>query len=794
MIHRLRNLALVVLASLLSVAAAVAQNDTKTASDPQSPAKPTSDGKAGSTPASPSPSGAQGPTEPQSRPTAPGDPSKDAQHFGSPMQLPSDATRESMWPAPTADDWKKPCLIQWQRTWEDAVKVSKATHKPIMICVNMDGEIASEHFAGIRYRTSETAKLYEPYVCVVASVYRHNPRDYDLEGNRIPCPRFGTVTCGEHIAIEPLLFDKYFDGKRIAPRHIEIDLDQKRQYDVYFSWDTQTVFTEMVKGLEGYPPATPILHDDVPMIERVASPDVVDREAVELAYRQGSRDVRRTLIESATTHRDIDQIDLLRQAIFGLDLDLARLGREALMQSDAEGAVDLIAEVLKLPLDPKEREDLIAAEERLSTKYPRAGVVVAVNRGLAGPSKLVDVQAWSRSMQQDYDASARAAREVAARLEGEVEAAHSRPADAAARLELAKSFLARAENPETGRRFADAMVEDARNAALEAERLGAQGWELHALLSIAASKLKDRDQAQSQAVLAIEGGMPAPAATDGFFDRESALVFASFAHARQAAIVRAYREKKPWPPEWISDIHAAYTVLLHHPLGTDQNVVDHYDFLSWMGATPRAVAALDEGLEHFPDSWILHDRLRTRTLEDRGPDGLEAEYTARLEKENAPAGLEWFAGYASLVAAEAHRRAKHPDLALRAYDRGTAHYEKYIAAFPANKDNAEHYIALALAGRARIALERGDLDASTADILASFQAKPSAAASLDGLNISPVDTAKMLRSKLVEAKRVELSQQLQAALDELDPRLLELPAYERNVQGRGEQPRSDGPR
>jgi tetratricopeptide (TPR) repeat protein len=258
--------------------------------------------------------------------------------------------------------------------------------------------------------------------------------------------------------------------------------------------------------------------------------------------------------------------------------------------------------------------------------------------------------------------------------------------------------------------------------------------------------------------------------------------------------VRAYREKKRWSPEWISDIHAAYTVLLHHPLGTDLHVVAHYDFMNWIGATPAAIAALDDGLARFPDSWILHDRLRARLLEDKGPDGLEATYAARLEKEDAPAGLEWFAGYASLVAAEAHRRAKHPELAVPAYDRARSHYEKYVVAFPANKDNANHYLALALAGRGRIALERGDLDAATADILASFKQKPSAAASLDGLNISPVDTAKMLRAKIVESKRDELLQQLQAALDELDPKLLELPAYEREVSGPSERPRRNGPR
>ena len=70
--------------------------------------------------------------------------------------------REQMWFAPTAEDWAKPCLIRWQRTWEDAQAVSKETGKPILICVNMDGEIASEHYAGVRYRRPETAGFTTP--------------------------------------------------------------------------------------------------------------------------------------------------------------------------------------------------------------------------------------------------------------------------------------------------------------------------------------------------------------------------------------------------------------------------------------------------------------------------------------------------------------------------------------------------------------------------------------------------------------------------------------------------------
>ena len=124
--------------------------------------------------------------------------------------------RQGMWPAPTAVDWKKPCLLTFQRTWADAVAVSKETGKPILCCINMDGEIASEHYAGIRYRQPDIAVLYVPYVTVMASVYRHTPSDYDEQGQRILCPRFGSVTCGEHIAIEPGLYEKFMDGRRIA--------------------------------------------------------------------------------------------------------------------------------------------------------------------------------------------------------------------------------------------------------------------------------------------------------------------------------------------------------------------------------------------------------------------------------------------------------------------------------------------------------------------------------------------------------------------------------------------------
>ncbi|MEQ1635013.1 MAG: hypothetical protein ABL997_21720, partial [Planctomycetota bacterium] len=83
----------------------------------------------------------------------------------SPPGLAQGATEDQMWKPPTKEDWAKPVLIEWERTWGDAVAVAKETNKPILVCINMDGEIASEHYAGIHYRTPETAKLFADYVC-----------------------------------------------------------------------------------------------------------------------------------------------------------------------------------------------------------------------------------------------------------------------------------------------------------------------------------------------------------------------------------------------------------------------------------------------------------------------------------------------------------------------------------------------------------------------------------------------------------------------------------------------------
>jgi tetratricopeptide (TPR) repeat protein len=319
--------------------------------------------------------------------------------------------------------------------------------------------------------------------------------------------------------------------------------------------------------------------------------------------------------------------------------------------------------------------------------------------------------------------------------------------------------------------------EDARAAALRARELGAQGWRVECVLALCAQQLGERDEAYRRAEAALADLPPdAPGAN-------AALVLAIFAEGRQRAIADAVRAKKEWPGSWMSDVNAAYSVLARHPLGTDAQVVSHHDFLKWFGARAQATQVLEEGLARFPSSWLLHDRLRGQLLRQHGVAGLEPHYDAWLARPDAPAGLSSFAGYAALVAAEFYRRRGEPDAALSAYGRGIAHYERWSTEFPDERAAADHYVAMAMAGRARVHLERGEEAAALEQLLESFQRRPQAAASLDGLNLSPVDTARTLLARLREQGDEAAAGRLDAALAALDPDLLQPQAYERAIPG-----------
>ncbi|MEO6596049.1 MAG: hypothetical protein ABIP94_14970 [Planctomycetota bacterium] len=686
---------------------------------------------------------------------------------------------EQMWYAPTAADWEKPVQIRWQRTWDDAVRQSQETKHPILICVNMDGEIASEHYAGVRYRDPAIGALYEPYVCVIASVYRHNARDYDEQGHRILCPRFGCVTCGEHMAMEPIVYEKFLDGKRISPRHIMVELDGSETYDVFYTWDTDSVFTAIRDGIQKRTiQAPPIVRGDRSLRERIESPDSRDRDEVEALFAAADAERRRTLLQTALETGEHVPVELLRLSAYGLDTELAKQARLGMQSAKDPGTVDLLADTLRMPLDAAERRQLVTALGRFGSTSTRARTLATAHSGLAMPSQVIDTNRWSSALAGASYAAAAAKPDLAAKAARQDEALAERPDDAEARLDVAETSLLQALATEAGtgrgaRRQAEQtrelLLADADRDASAAIRAGASGWRAKAVRAIAAFHLGRTSEAYELTIAAAPGLPPdAPG-------RLAVELLALFAEARQEAIVAAVRSKQEWPPAWTTDVHAAYAVLGKHPLGRDTHIAHHYDFLQFFG-TPEAAAVLERGLERFPDSALLHERLRAM-LAQQGPEALEAEYARRLQLPSPPANLSWFAGYASLVAGEVHRRKNRGDEAIAAYARGRDAFVRY-GEVTGNADGT-HYVAMAHAGIARIRLQAGALAEALAELQRAFAVAPLAAAAVDGLGITAVQTAQMLRQRAFEAKANDLVQQLDAALATLPPEALVPPEYER---------------
>ncbi|MFN0086384.1 MAG: hypothetical protein ACKVX9_13435, partial [Blastocatellia bacterium] len=177
---------------------------------------------------------------------------------------------------------------------------------------------------------------------------------------------------------------------------------------------------------------------------------------------------------------------------------------------------------------------------------------------------------------------------------------------------------------------------------------------------------------------------------------------------------------------------------------------------------------------------LLHNRLRIRLLDEKGVVGLESDYDARLRAQSPHPTLSWYAGYAALLAAEYHRHARRDEKALASYERAISHFDRSNQAHPDWKSTADHCAALALAGRARLALERKEFESSLNAALACFLRKPDVGTNLFGLTISPVETARMIVTQLKEQKLEDLAARLDAALAKLPREFLQLPAWERD--------------
>ena len=240
-------------------------------------------------------------------------------------------------------------------------------------------------------------------------------------------------------------------------------------------------------------------------------------------------------------------------------------------------------------------------------------------------------------------------------------------------------------------------------------------------------------------------------------------------------------------PEWLSDVNAAYAALLEGPFADPTPQIEFYDFLCWIGAAARANATLDKALARFPDSAEAQDWLRRRLLWEGGPKRLEDGYAELLSRQDSANGaatqLRWYAGYASLLAAEQYRRLGELDAAVAAYGRAIAHFDRNLEAFPEGKDRLPTlHRARARRHGACGARPRRD-GRGGARAAGRARAPPRLGRDPRRPRDHPVATAMMLKAKLVKEGNGALANKVQKALDALDLKLLEEPAYDQSGAG-----------
>lgn len=160
--------------------------------------------------------------------------------------------------------------IEWQRSLADVEALVAATGRPLLLALNMDGESASDRVWHENYRDPAFVALTRRCICVGASVFRHNAVDHDADGRRLDCPRFPGLTCGEHIALEPALFERWFrDGERVAPRHAVVLPDGKVAFDLSLCFDLTDVDRALAAATAGFTPwPTPTGDDWVTLARR----------------------------------------------------------------------------------------------------------------------------------------------------------------------------------------------------------------------------------------------------------------------------------------------------------------------------------------------------------------------------------------------------------------------------------------------------------------------------------------------------------------------------------------------
>jgi tetratricopeptide (TPR) repeat protein len=605
----------------------------------------------------------------------------------------------------------------------------------------------------------------------LASPDRHRARDHDGRGARVPDPRFGRITDQEHLDVEPELYERYFRGNRVAPRHVGVAPDGTILFDIYLVNDLATIDRALAEhGRFDTALPDPTTLDEAGLL---ASPDAAARALLEarfLAAADEAERVRLTALALEPTAA-VRHPELVRMAL----RDPSRAVRGQALAAIA-GAIEA------LPLDvfpdalraaagiPERRPQLAAALERraATAEGPERARLTRLARVAAAAqlaSPVIEVDSW-RAALVGTSAGPRPASPPVDLLLETLDAIGQRqkrePGDARLDALFARTALRAARvHLENGQGNPGFLIEDARAAAERAAAALPGDPGVQALLARAAYLSGDSATAAEAAARALDGLL-------SFAELElSAEVLDVFAGARVRTLYERLTSEADWPATWVADIAAAYQVLLLHPLGTEQQALAGLEALGNLELYAEQGAFLRAALERYPTSPKLHEFLRWQALRDGDVADLAAVYAEADVPDSAQASWIWYAALAHLVAAERQVTDGNALAALAVYRTSIEQFQQSIAREPQFESSAEHYVGLAWSGVAKVHLDRGDLDAAVAALRQSADANAGGFRHADGLGNTPRAVARALIQLLERTDRgteaVELESSLAAA-------------------------------
>ena len=665
----------------------------------------------------------------------------------------------------------RPPLMPWQRSLADALALAEATGKPLLICVNTDGENASESLAWGRYRDPEFVELARGFVPILASPDRREPHERDDRGRRLPDRRFGRLVNSEHIDEEPVLFERYFDGNRVAPRHVGVSPDGEILFDVFLVQDLSVV-DEKLREFGVQTPATPepktLSEEDL-----LASPDAANRDELERRFVVADERTRARLAGLALSSvRETQHPELVGLALRDPAAAVRRQGVWAMIQHPGVAPLDHVPAAFTTVADePDLHTALVAALRRAveevedEERKASTAFYLRVYSTLGRPSVHVDVDRWrlalasapplpeSAPTAEDFDATADLLAALDTALAFSSDDLELLVQHAATQMRFARVHLAMNRNPSF-------FFEDTITACERGLEVAPEDGRLLGLHAWASYMLSDMEKAGTMAARALprlvrDAGSPL-----------AAEVLNVFATVRSRTLYAAIAAGEAWPADAIPDVVAAYEVLLDHPAGTEAHwkaFLNLYGALYAYGAQAELVR---RGLRRFPASAEMHLYLRFQVLRDVGARALEAAYDeeAALVPEELRPTFDWFHGLGTLVAAEWDVGRRDPDAAMGAYERSRLLFQRALDASPDFVDSATHYQCLALAGLARLQADAGLLREAVDHLVTAVRTSPASVEIADGLGKSPSDSALEVLRRLSRAGNADLAYELRERL------------------------------